>query len=198
MNTMGWLLILGIAAIVLILYDGQRRARKARGSDNETTVATAAPLAPSSSLLPAQRVEESSEERVEVVPGPSQVSPAGTAPLPQDRHGPDRDETVPAGSFIGPSIHVVGRVEAAQPLTVAGRVEGEITLRDHGLAILGSGEAGPSVTVCRLVVDGRLSGAVHTAQGATFHAGARFEGDLKARQLRCVAGATLSGQFSIG
>ncbi|REC94058.1 bactofilin family protein [Kushneria indalinina] len=192
MNTLGWLLIVGIAAILLILYDGQRRARRARLRDHRIDVATAEPLA---RPLPSPVVDRA-EDRIE--PAPSLPSHAGTDAAQQNRHGPAGNETVHSGSFIGPSIHVIGHVEAAQPLTVAGRVEGEITLRDHGLAILGSGEAGPNVQVCHLVVDGRLSGAVHTTQSATFYANARFEGKLKAGRLRCVEGATLSGQFSIG
>ncbi len=92
----------------------------------------------------------------------------------------------------------MGHVEAAQSLTVAGRVEGEITLHNHALSILASGEAGPVVKARQLVVDGRLDGAVHITDSAIFQAAGRFDGDLTAGRLRCVKGATLSGQFSIG
>ena len=198
MDTLGWLLILGMAAILLILYDGQRRGRKARLESHRIAVTSAEPSAHLSSSSAIESPMPSTD-RAKTVPAPSLPSPpSGPASLQQNRQSPALDETVHTGSFIGPSIHVMGHVEAAQPLTVAGRVEGEITLHNHALSILASGEAGPVVRAHQLEVDGRLDGAVHITDSAIFQAAGRFDGKLTAERLRCVKGATLSGQFSIG
>ncbi|OHV10459.1 bactofilin family protein [Kushneria phosphatilytica] len=190
MDTMGWLLIPGIVAILLILYDGQRRVRKVQLREKECAGAPSEVLTPSSSPAVINRVEDA--------PIPASRPSSDAAAWHQQRHGPVFDGPLHTGSFIGPSMHVAGHIEATQPLTVAGRIEGEITLHDHGVAILAGGEAGPIVRARQLVVDGRLNGAVQTTDSAIFHAAAHFEGELRAGRLRCVEGATLSGQFSIG
>ncbi|RKR04462.1 polymer-forming protein [Kushneria sinocarnis] len=194
MDTLQWLLLPGILAILLILLDGYRRTRRAPPEDDARPepAASADDAAPLDAPLAASRAA--------APPRPAKHS----APLPASAEACRREpattiaDTGHAGSYIGPGVRIHGCIHAEQPLTVAGRVEGEIRLPRHGVAVLAPGEAGPLITAHRLVADGRLNGEIHIGESAVFHEHARFTGRLVAARLRCVKGATLSGQFSIG
>ena len=63
-------------------------------------------------------------------------------------------------SVIGASITVKGDITADEPLTVAGRVEGKVTVAAHALTVDANGHVNAEVKADSVVVSGHVNGSL--------------------------------------
>src|SRR5687767_7320964 len=102
-----------------------------------------------------------------------------------------------AGAEISKSTVVRGRVQGAEALSVAGRIEGSVSL-DAKLTIEKSGVVKADVEAEEVVVRGVLVGDVKARRTVRLEVGARVKGDIEAPAIVIAEGAQFSGGLTIG
>ena len=100
-------------------------------------------------------------------------------------------------AWIGASILIEGNVTSSESMTVAGRVDGDITVREHALVIAAGGSVRGNIMGRDVVVHGEVLGTI-TAEGRVEVAptGA-VHGDIVAPRMTFMEGATLHGRLGI-
>ena len=95
---------------------------------------------------------------------------------------------------IGPSIHIKGDVTAAEPITVAGHVDGTIAVDGHALTVAASGRVKANITAHTIVIGGNVNGRLNAGACIVVHETATIEGDLSAPAVSFADGATVQGK----
>jgi cytoskeletal protein CcmA (bactofilin family) len=100
-------------------------------------------------------------------------------------------------AWIGASILMKGDVTSSENMTVAGRVEGDITVRDHALVVAAGGTVRGNIVARDVVVHGEVLGTI-TAEGRVEVAATGFvRGEINAPRMMLTEGATLHGRIGI-
>lgn len=101
-----------------------------------------------------------------------------------------------SGALIGETTRIRGRVSGDGDLTIAGTVEGDITLRGS-LTIEGSGSATSNVEASAVTVAGSLDGDVSSSGPVVVASGARVKGNLRGSGVAIEDGAQFSGRLDM-
>jgi cytoskeletal protein CcmA (bactofilin family) len=100
-------------------------------------------------------------------------------------------------AWIGASILMKGDVTSSENMTVAGRVEGDIVVRQHALVVAAGGTVRGNIVARDVVVHGEVLGTI-TAEGRVEVAATGFvHGDIVAARMTLTEGATLHGRIGI-
>jgi cytoskeletal protein CcmA (bactofilin family) len=99
-------------------------------------------------------------------------------------------------STIGAGARVHGRVTGDGDLVVAGRVEGDISVRGD-LAILDGGHCASNVEAQSVTVSGSLAGDVAASGTVTIGAGASMRGNVRGGALALEDGASFAGRIEL-
>jgi cytoskeletal protein CcmA (bactofilin family) len=102
-----------------------------------------------------------------------------------------------SGAEISKSTVVRGKVQGAESLSVAGRIEGSVAL-EAKLTVERSGVVKADVEADEVIVRGILIGNVKAKKAIRLEAGARVRGDLEAPLIAVAEGALMSGGLSSG
>ena len=100
-------------------------------------------------------------------------------------------------SVIGPSITVKGDITADEPLTVAGSVEGKVTVAAHPLTVDPGGKVNAEVKADSVVVSGHVNGSLTATARVVVREGAVVEGTVTAPVLSVAEGAQLRGKIDV-
>ena len=87
---------------------------------------------------------------------------------------------MPNTAYIGPSIRITGEVAADEPLTIAGRVFGPITVNGHSLTIEAGAHTEADITADTIVINGDSHGCLTAAVRIVVAGTATIEGTLSA------------------
>jgi len=101
-------------------------------------------------------------------------------------------------AHIGPTISIKGEVTSAEPLTIAGQVDGSVEVVGHVLTILESGQATASLLANTIVVSGAVHGSLRANEKIVVSETAVIEGDLAAPALSLADGAKVQGRIDTG
>jgi cytoskeletal protein CcmA (bactofilin family) len=102
-----------------------------------------------------------------------------------------------ASSVIGPSITIKGDITADEPLTVAGRVEGTVSITTHPLTVDPGGHVNAEVHADAVIVSGHVNGSVVATTRIVVRESAVIEGTLSAPILSVAEGAQLRGKIDV-
>jgi len=102
-----------------------------------------------------------------------------------------------SSSQIGPSISIKGDITADEPLTVAGRVEGTISIDNHPVTIDQSGNVKGDLLADALIVSGHVNGSLVASTRIVLRESAVIEGSLSAPVLNVVEGAQVSAKVDV-
>ncbi len=97
-----------------------------------------------------------------------------------------------AGSVIGRSAHVRGRVTGDGDLEIHGHVEGEVTVSGE-LIIETHGLVGANLSARRVIVRGAVRGDLVADESVSVEDGARIVGDVRAPRVSISQGALVRG-----
>ena len=100
-------------------------------------------------------------------------------------------------SLIGPSITITGDIAADEPLTIAGRVDGTVSIPGHSLTILDAGRVNADVQADVVIVSGHVNGSLVATTRIAIGATAVIDGDLCAPLVKVEEGAELRGKLDI-
>lgn len=100
-----------------------------------------------------------------------------------------------AAAHIGPSIRIKGEVTAREPLTIAGHVDGSVTVEGHSLTIVPGAQVTATVAADTIVVAGTVKGRLNAGSRIMVRETATIEGDLTAPSVSLADGATVHGRI---
>ena len=98
---------------------------------------------------------------------------------------------------IGKSIFIKGELTGDENLTIEGRVEGKIELRDHNLVIGPHGAVKGQLNARNLTVSGRVVGNVSAAELVEIQASGSIVGDIKSSRISIEEGAYFKGSVDL-
>ena len=102
-----------------------------------------------------------------------------------------------ATSIIGQSITITGDITADEPLTIAGRVDGTVSIPGHSLTIDNAGQVNGDLQADAVIVRGHVTGSVVATGRIAIGATAIVDSSLSAPVLRVEEGANIRGKFDI-
>ena len=100
-------------------------------------------------------------------------------------------------SQIGPSITIKGDITADEPLTIAGRLEGTVSIDNHPVTIDQSGHVKGDLLADTLIVSGHVNGSLVAATRIVVRESAVVEGSVSAPVLNVVEGAQISAKVDV-
>jgi len=127
---------------------------------------------------------------------PAPAPTASTPPPPrQAQPAPHREAPISTGrtANIGPSVHIKGTLSGREDLTVDGRVEGKITLREHQLTIGANGHIEAELQAKAIIVHGKVVGNVIAEHRVEIAASGTVHGDIRAPRVSIADGAMFRG-----
>lgn len=98
---------------------------------------------------------------------------------------------------IGPSIQIKGELQGDEDLTIDGRVEGKIELRDHNLTIGPNGKIKADLYAKTIVVAGDVTGSAFAAERIELAPTGRLTGDIHSPRITIADGAHFKGSVDM-
>ena len=99
---------------------------------------------------------------------------------------------------IGQSVQIKGTLVGKEDLTIDGKVEGKIRLREHVLTIGTHGVIEADVHAKTVVVHGKLTGNVSADDKVEIASTGSVKGDIRAPRVAILDGATFKGGIDMG
>src|SRR5262245_55702504 len=100
-------------------------------------------------------------------------------------------------SQIGPSITITGDISADEPLTIAGRVEGTVSIDSHPVTVDQSGHVKGDLLADALIVSGHVSGSLVATTRIVIQEHAVVDGSLSVPGRNVVEGAKASAKVDV-
>ncbi len=98
---------------------------------------------------------------------------------------------------IGSSIMIKGELQGDEDLTIDGRVEGKIELRDHNLTIGPNGKIKADLYATTIVIAGDVQGNAHAKERVEIAPTGRLTGDIAAPRITIADGAHFKGSVDM-
>jgi cytoskeletal protein CcmA (bactofilin family) len=101
-------------------------------------------------------------------------------------------------THIGPSAVFEGDLTSDEDITIAGRLVGDLLVRNATLVIAQSGRLESVVRAARVVVHGTVEGSITASERIELTPSAQVTGDLSATHVVVADGATFHGRIDMG
>lgn len=132
--------------------------------------------------------KEPEKDRFEPQPVRSEAPRTAAAPAFQAK---------PAHANIGQSLFIKGEVTGSEDLTVEGRVEGKIDLKDHNLTIGPNGRVHAEIHAKNITIIGEVTGNVVADEKVDLTDSGRLVGDIRAPRIAVSDGAQFKGSVDM-
>jgi len=123
--------------------------------------------------------------------------PEGTSVTPSYSSDPVKSAARLANINIGPSIQIKGELQGDEDLTIDGRVEGKIDLRDHNLTIGPNGKIKADLYANAIIVAGDVTGNAFAAERVEIAPTGRLTGDIASPRITIADGAHFKGSVDM-
>ncbi|HOC42331.1 MAG TPA: polymer-forming cytoskeletal protein [Thermoanaerobaculales bacterium] len=121
---------------------------------------------------------------------------------PRPAPGPSGADRSPRGTreaaVIGPSITIRGDVTGDEDLTIQGRIEGTVMLKQHNVSIGPEGKVDASIHGRAVTVEGEVKGDLHGEEQVVLKRTARVQGNIQAPRVTVEDGARFRGGIDMG
>src|SRR5215813_12739926 len=133
---------------------------------------------------------------------PSYSAPAQTPSYSSTPSGGDQTqkETGPMNeekASIGKSIVINGELSGSEDLTIEGRVDGKIELRDHILTVGSNGRIKAQISAKAIVVLGQVTGNLNATEKVDIKETGSVEGDVVAPRVAIADGSHFKGSIDM-
>src|SRR5437879_4903445 len=98
---------------------------------------------------------------------------------------------------IGKSIVINGELSGSEDLTIEGRVDGKIELRDHVLTVGSNGKIKAQVSAKAIVVLGQVTGNLNATEKVDIKESGSVEGDIVAPRVAIADGSHFKGSIDM-
>jgi cytoskeletal protein CcmA (bactofilin family) len=114
------------------------------------------------------------------------------AAQPASSSSPSDERRVVA--WVGKSVVFKGALVSSEDLTIDGRVEGTVELRDHSLTVGPDGHIRADIIAKNVTVRGVVTGTITAGEKVVVHAAGSVEGDIISPRVVVADGAVLRGR----
>jgi len=98
-------------------------------------------------------------------------------------------------SVVGKSMVIIGELQAAEDLTIAGRLEGTLTHTANRLTVAKTGVVKANIQTRNLVVEGRVEGDIDCRESVALTDSADVTGTIQAARISIADGAQFNGKI---
>ena len=98
---------------------------------------------------------------------------------------------------IGPSIQIKGELQGDEDLTIDGRIDGQINLREHNLTIGPNGKIKADLFAKTIIIAGEVSGNANAAERVEIAPTGRLIGNIAAPRITIADGAHFKGSVDM-
>ena len=99
---------------------------------------------------------------------------------------------------IGRSISIRGDVTGDEDLVIQGRVDGSVSLAQHGVTVGPEGQVKANISARIVIVEGRVEGNLSGGEQVILRKSARVEGDITSPRVVLEEGAYFRGGVDMG
>jgi cytoskeletal protein CcmA (bactofilin family) len=99
---------------------------------------------------------------------------------------------------IGQSVQIKGELTGNEDLTIDGRVDGKIMLRDHNLTIGANGRITAEIQAKTVIVVGEVVGNITATDKVEVAPSGQVQGDLRAPRVVLADGSRFKGTIDMG
>jgi cytoskeletal protein CcmA (bactofilin family) len=124
---------------------------------------------------------------------PSYSSTSSGGDQTQKETGPMNEEK----ASIGKSIVINGELSGSEDLTIEGRVDGKIELRDHILTVGSNGRIKAQVSAKAIVVLGHVTGNLNATEKVDIKESGSVEGDIVSPRVAIADGSHFKGSIDM-
>jgi cytoskeletal protein CcmA (bactofilin family) len=125
---------------------------------------------------------------------PAPAAAAAPAPAP----AADKARVPSSGSVtIGASVVIKGEVSAREDLTVAGRIDGKIEVRDHVVRIGRDAQVVAEISARAVLVEGTVKGNITATERIELLEHGSVDGDIAAPKIAMAEGAEFRGKIDM-
>ncbi|MDQ3068270.1 MAG: polymer-forming cytoskeletal protein [Acidobacteriota bacterium] len=113
---------------------------------------------------------------------------------------PARDTAPRASSSsvtIGASVVIKGEVSAREDLTIAGRIEGKVEVRDHVVRVGREAQVHAEIFARAVLIEGTVKGNVSAVERIELLEHGSVEGDISAPKVAMAEGAQFRGKIDM-
>jgi cytoskeletal protein CcmA (bactofilin family) len=126
------------------------------------------------------------EATPKLAPPPPQTSPAAIPSRQSDERR--------VVAWVGKSVVFTGQLKSSEDMTIDGRVEGSIELRDHALTIGPDADIRADITAKIVTIFGAVTGKIIAREKVDIRETGSVEGDIISPRLAISDGALLRGR----
>lgn len=129
-------------------------------------------------------------------PAPAAATPVTPAAAPvaeKPRPAPQSSSTV----TIGASVVIKGEVSAKEDLTIAGRIEGKVEVRDHVVRVGREAQVHAEIMGRAVLVEGTVKGNITATERIELLEHGSVEGDIAAPKVAMAEGAQFRGKIDM-
>ena len=124
-------------------------------------------------------------------------SNVGSVPRRQETIGGQVREERRVAAWIGASIVIEGNLTSSEDLTIAGRVEGDVAVREHALVVAPGGLIHGNIVARAVAVHGEVRGAIDAGGKLEIGGTGTVNGNITTRRLVVAEGAVLEGRVGV-
>ena len=132
-----------------------------------------------------------------VKPAGGQTTPGVPAVQQSGARRQTERDTVNIQTDIGKSVIVKGELSGSEDLTIEGKVEGKIELKDHVLTVGSNGKVKAQVFAKSVVVIGEINGNVTSTEKVEIRDGGSVDGDIMSPRVSISEGAHFRGSIDM-
>ena len=99
---------------------------------------------------------------------------------------------------IGQTLVITGALSSDEDVTIGGRVDGPISIRNGTLTVTDSGRLVGDLRASRVVILGAVDGSIVASERIELRASAIVTGSLSANHIVIIDGATFQGRIDMG
>lgn len=99
--------------------------------------------------------------------------------------------------WIGESVVIKGDLTSKEDMTIAGQVEGDVTVKEHTLVVAPRARIRGNIVAHSVAVSGEVLGTITAERKVEVGETGSVEGDIKAPRIVVAEGATLNGYLGI-
>ena len=132
-------------------------------------------------------------------PQPAQAhQPEPVAAVPPPPVEKPRPAPVSTSVTIGSSVVIKGEVSAKEDLTIAGRIEGKVEVRDHVVRVAREAQVNAEIQARSVLVEGTVKGNITATERIELLENGAVEGDISAPKVAMSDGAQFRGKIEMG
>ena len=120
------------------------------------------------------------------------------AAVPPPAPAVEKPRPVSSAVTIGASVVIKGEVSAKEDLTISGRIEGKVEVREHVVRVGPGAQVNAEILGRTVLVEGRVTGNITATERIELLENGAVEGDISAPKVAMADGAEFRGKIEMG